>query len=217
MLAERPTKVNGSAALLIACGTFQGRAPALPGVSAELAAVSRHWDGDVVTLRDEQATRAALLNRAREGQLAGYGLLHFATHARMLPAHGLAAHLKLWDGDMLLPEVAGLRLGGALVVLSACEGAAAETLPGEEVLSLSWALVAAGASGVLASLWRIDDSVAQRFAALFYQELCLGHDAGAALACAQRTLIAEDGALGPDAWGCFVLTGPGVLSVSSSI
>ena len=99
----------------------------------ELAAVSTHWDGEVVTLRDEQAAHAALLSRAQEGQLAGYALLHLATHARMLPARGLAAHLKLWDGDMLLPEVAGLRLGGALVVLSACEGAAAKALPGETV------------------------------------------------------------------------------------
>jgi len=41
--------------------------------------------------------------------------------------------------------------------------------------------------------------------------LRLQHDAGAALARAQRTLIAEDEALGPDAWGCFVLTGLGAL------
>ena len=160
-------------------------------------------------------TRAALLDRSAAGELARYALLHFATHARMLPSSGLAAHLRLSDDELLLPEVLGLRLGGGLVVLSTCEGAAVDALPGEEVLSLSWAFLAAGACGVLASLWRIDDRAAARVMVAFYEELRAHRDASLALAYAQRRLIAEgeaaQGEPGPEWWGSLVLTGDGRL------
>jgi CHAT domain-containing protein len=141
-----------------------------------------------------------------------YALLHLATHAQLLPKRGLTAHLKLWDGNLLLSDIAGLRLGGALVALSACDGAAADALPGEEVLSLSWAFLAAGARGVLASLWPVYDRAIIRFLAVFYDALWQHGDAALALAHAQRELIAaqqvdDDPVLEPHFWGSFVLTG----------
>lgn len=216
MLVERPSAA-GDTALLVGCDSFGDRAPALPGVSAELMAVAERWPGASEQIRDSQASRAAVIERSASGELAHYSLLHFATHAQMLPARGLIAHLKLADGDLLLPEIAGLRLGGGLVVLSACEGATPDALPGEEILSLSWAFLVAGAVGVLASLWRIDDASAPRFMAAFYVALRDGRDASAALALAQRSMIAADTVegvvpLGPECWGSFVLTGPGMPS-----
>jgi len=211
LAARRPT--HEAAALLVGCGTFGERAPALPAVGAELDAVAARWPSACEQLRDARATRAALLERSASGELAHYGLLHIASHARLLPARGLAAHLKLWDGDLLLPEVAGLRLGGALVALSACDGAAADALPGEEVLSLSWAFLAAGASAVLASLWPVDDGAAVRIMAAFYSALCQHGDAALALAQVQRELIAapaeDDPATAAIGWGSFMLTGAG--------
>ncbi len=189
---------------------------ALPAVGAELDAVAARWPGTCEQLRDAQATQAALLERTRRGELARYGLLHIASHARLLPARGRAAHLKLWDGDLLLSEIAGLRLGGALVALSACDGAAADALPGEEVLSLSWAFLAAGASAVLASLWLLDDSAAVGIMAAFYDALRQHGDAALALAHLQRELIAayseDDPATEPTYWGSFVLTGASYLA-----
>jgi CHAT domain-containing protein len=119
--------------------------------------------------------------------------------------------VKLWDGD-LLPEVAGLRLDGALVALSACEGAAADTLLGEEVLSLSWAFLAAGACGVLASLWPVYDVATIGMMRVFYAARRQHGDAALALAQAQRALIAAHQAPGdlstePQCWGSFVLIG----------
>lgn len=104
---------------------------------------------------------------------------------------GVTAHLKLWDQDLWLAEVASLRLGGALVVLSACDGAGTHALPGDEVLSLSWALLAAGAAGVLASLWPVNDQAAREFMELFYTALCNHGNAGRALAEAQRQTVAD--------------------------
>jgi CHAT domain-containing protein/tetratricopeptide (TPR) repeat protein len=210
LAARRPA--HDMAALLVGCSDFGARAPALPSVAAELAAVAARWPGACHYLRDTDATRAALLDRSARGELAGYRLVHIASHARLLPTRGLAAHVKLWDGDLLLPEVAGLRLDGALVTLSACEGAAADTLPGEEVLSLSWAFLAAGARGVLASLWPVYDAATIGLMSAFYAALRQHGDAALALAQAQRALIATHQAHGdpstePQCWGSFVLIG----------
>jgi tetratricopeptide (TPR) repeat protein len=213
-LAARLPRAS-AAALLVGCGSFGARAPALPSVGAELDAVAARWPGTYVQLRDAQATRSELLQRSASDELARYSLLHIASHARLLPARGLAAHLKLWDGNLLLPEIAGLRVGGALVVLSACDGAAADVLPGEEVLSLSWVFLAAGASSVLASLWPVDDGAAVRIMAEFYDALGQHRDAALALTLAQRQLIAtyaeNDPATTPPNWASFVLTGAGYL------
>jgi tetratricopeptide (TPR) repeat protein len=198
-------------ALLVGCSSFGERMPPLPAVGAELDAIAARWPGTYNQLRDTQATQAALLERTASGELAQYGLLHIASHARLLPARGRAAHLKLWDGDLLLSEIASLRLGGALVVLSACDGAAADALLGEEVLSLSWAFLAAGASAVLASLWPVEDSAVVWIMAAFYSALRQHGDAALALAQVQRELIAayseDDSVTGPTGWGSFVLTG----------
>jgi tetratricopeptide (TPR) repeat protein len=213
-LAER--SVHDRAALLVGCSEFGARAPALSAVQAELAAITQQSPDRVDQLLDRQATRATLIERSAHGELAGYGLLHIATHASMLPQRGLAAHLKLWDGDLLVAEIANLRLAGCLVVLSACDGAAADTLPGEELISLSWAFLVAGAGGVLASLWRVEDHEAARLMEAFYAELWECHDPAIALARAQRSLIgpAEAGdAAGPEYWASFVLTGSGRLRV----
>jgi CHAT domain-containing protein len=162
-------------------------------------------------LLDKQATAQALLERAQDGGLARYGLLHIASHAHLLHTQGRMAHLKLWDRDLLLTEIMGLQLDGALTVLSACDGAAADVLQGDEALSLSWAFLSAGASGVLASLWKLNDELAAPTMGMFYDLLRQHGDAGLALAQVQRHMIAthdsrvqEGGVL---TWGSLVLIG----------
>jgi len=204
------------AALLIGCSSFGGRALDLPCVTDELAAIAAELTDRHVELRDAQARRAALIDRGRSGDLAAYGLLHIASHAQMLPSRGLAAHIKLWDDDLWLPEIAALRLSGGIVILSACEGAAAEALPGEELLSLSWAFLAAGAGGVIASLRSVYDRPTIALMRQLYIALGAHGDAAAALAEAQRALIdageiVEGVAVEPHHWASFVAIGMGSL------
>jgi CHAT domain-containing protein len=206
----------GPAALLVGCSAFGGRAPGLAGVASELAAVASSLDGLHTAVRDEHATRAALLDRSQRGELATYGLLHIASHAQMLSARGLVAHIKLWDDDLWLTEIADLQLGGGLVTLSTCDGAAAEVLPGEEILSLSWAFLAAGAGGVVASLWPVYDRAATALMQQFYLALRRSGDAAQALAVAQRAMITapvlENGAvIEVSCWSSFVMVGIGAL------
>lgn len=197
-------------ALLVGCNTFAS-ANALPAVTRELEQVAEFWADPTDTLFNERASRGVLLDLAAQGALARYRLLHFATHAQLLTTQASGAHLALSDGELRLEEIAGLGLGSALVMLSACEGASADILPGEELVSLSWALLAGGATGVIASLWLIDDEPTRLFMARFYELLAEQRDPCATLALTQRALLGdptlEDGADGPVHWGCFVFIG----------
>lgn len=188
-LAARTPQSN--AALLVGCHTFAGRAPDLPHVPATLDCIAAGWPGQVTRLEGQSATCAALRNLADRGALRSYSMLFIATHAQMHSRHGLLAHLKLGDDDLLLDEVARLTLDGALVVLATCDGAFGAVLPGEEVMSLSRAFLVAGAGDVLASLWQIYDRAIEGVITPLAAALNAGHDAPTALAYAQRTCIAN--------------------------
>jgi hypothetical protein len=199
---------GGDGGLFVGCGVFAQQARPLPGVPEELRSLAARWPGAARVLQDAAASVDAVcaaVTRER-GRLA---VLHIASHARQLPERGMAAHIKLWDDNLLLPDLAALSLEGALVVLSACEGAAADVLAGEEVFSLSWGLLAAGASGVAASLWPLDDVAAGPLMEALYDGLAATGDLGLALAQAQRRALKGHRAarLAPQVWGSFVVTG----------
>jgi tetratricopeptide (TPR) repeat protein len=188
---DRELSRSESRALLIGCQSFGGRAPELPGALASLDLVQSHWPGTVTRLESAHASRQALLDLAARDELRHYQLIHIASHAQLGIGRGLLGHIKLADDDLLVDEVLRLHLQGALVVLAACEGAASEVLPGDEVLSINRALLLAGAAGVIASLWPIYDLAVPRILDLFYRELARGAGAATALARAQRALLAE--------------------------
>ncbi|MFV9505642.1 MAG: CHAT domain-containing protein [Oscillochloridaceae bacterium umkhey_bin13] len=186
-LVRRPRA--GAAALLIGIQDFGSRAAALPNALASLDLVAAHWPGPITRMEHGAASRAALRSAAAAGALRQYGLIHLATHGHLLSGRGILAHLKLADDDLLTDELAALDLGGALVVLAACEGALGEILSGDEVVSLSWALLAGGARDVIASLWQLYDAVLLRFLEPLYAALATGHDPPTALALAQRACL----------------------------
>ncbi|WP_187371388.1 CHAT domain-containing protein [Methylobacterium oryzihabitans] len=73
------------------------------------------------------------------------------------------------DGLLLARDVAALPLAGTeLVVLAACDTSAGEPVPGEGILALADAFLAAGARTVVASAWAIDDHETTRFMREFY-------------------------------------------------
>lgn len=202
--------------LALGCRSFGARATDLPGVATELDLITACWPAQTTRLEDEAATRAALVAMAARKELGQYGLIHIASHAQMTSGRGLLAHIKLWDDDLLLDEVSALGLAGALVVLATCDGATSEVLIGEEVLSLSRALLAAGARDVVASLWPIYDAVVHVVLERYYTYLAQGHDAPTALALAQRSLLRQDSsapqvmsASSPLVWGSFSTMGAG--------
>lgn len=159
------------------------------------------------------ATRAA----ATDPSLAGYRILHFATHgvlnedAPELSGVVLSlfdAQSRALDGFLRLHELYQLKLNADLVVLSACQTGLGKKMEGEGVIGLTRGMMYAGAARVVASLWKVDDAATAEFMRLFYQALLKEQKpASEALHQAQRQLAAQRRWRSPYYWAAFQLHG----------
>jgi CHAT domain-containing protein len=112
------------------------------------------------------------------------------------------------DGFLRVQDIAGLHVDADLVVLSACETAVGHILRGEGIIGLVTAFLRAGASGVIASKWKVDDIATQQLMEEFYRGLFLrGMDSAAALRAAQVSLWKRKRTQAPFYWGAFELHG----------
>jgi CHAT domain-containing protein len=153
-----------------------------------------------VTLLDEAATTESLLARAPQADV-----IHLACHGQFRPDNPLFSSLRLADGWLTVREAAKINLKCGLVTLSACETGVSHVAPGEELLGLVRAFLAAGAPSLLLSLWTVDDEATANLMASFYKRLRAGEGAAAALRQAQlEQLEAEPH---PYFWSPFVLVG----------
>jgi CHAT domain-containing protein len=156
----------------------------------ELAAIARLWSGEeVVRIEGAALTPKALLAEPLEQ----FRLIHFATHAVASTADPSASAVYLSWGEKLGLDVVGeLSLRGRpLVILSACRTGEGELVPGEGIVGLTWAFLRAGARGVVASLWSVDDTATADLMVGMHRGLREGRDVVTALAQAQRALRAE--------------------------
>ena len=115
-------------------------------------------------------------------------LVHIAAHGTFRPDNPMYSALQLADGLLTAYDVAGLRLAQRpLVVLSACQTGMA-SLRGGEVLGLAGSFLQAGATALVVSQWRVDDSATRDLMQAFYQHMLAGESVGAALRQAQATV-----------------------------
>lgn len=211
LLAQRRRWQQERKVLLLGCSDFAGRMKALPNVEQELKLLQNYYGERAEYVFP--ATRKEVLERASRGELQEYGTIHIASHGQLRTGRGLMAALMFTDDDLLLSELAALELDGALVTLSACEGATTDLLPGEEAFSLSRAFLVAGARAVLASQLPVRDGIAMAFMQKFHACLDLLEDPALALMETQRYHVNTYGDQGfdllglPIGWGSFVLTG----------
>ena len=163
---------------------------------------------------DFEASKSSLDARP----LAGYGVLHFATHAILddtrpaLSAIALsrfdAAGKPAADAFLRLHEIYNLNLQARLVTLSACRSAAGKPLAGEGLMSITRGFLYAGAASVLAALWDIDDRATAELMRRFYEGfLTRGMAPAAALRAAQQGIRATPGWEHPYYWAGFALQG----------
>ena len=133
--------------------------------------------------------------------------LHLACHGTFQPASPLFSSLLLaagkeQDGDLTAIEVFSLPLSARLVTLSACQTGLGSWERGDELVGFNRAFLAAGAGGVLSSLWRVSDVATAVLMKRFYRYLREDSPAGA-LRKAQR-LVRRYHAH-PAYWAGFVL------------
>jgi CHAT domain-containing protein len=158
----------------------------LPAAEDEARAISRLKD---YKRRNPLLQAKATLENLRT-RLAEADLVHFATHALPNEAHPNFAYLQLAGWDRLYSvNLGGLRFAGKHVFLSACETRLGEAIPGEDVYGMADAFLAAGASSVICTQWRIEDASTAVFAERYYQILAQAQSPSEALAMTQRQFI----------------------------
>ena len=127
--------------------------------------------GESLVLKREEATKERVL-----GVLPSATHVHFACHGGGgLLDSLLSAALSLSEEQELSAlEIVGLEMPVRLVVASACEtGVVQDYEAVDESLSLSTAFVAAGAAGVISTLWQVDDFATALVVSKFYDGLFL--------------------------------------------
>lgn len=102
-----------------------------------------------------------------------YRIIHLSTHAGVDSA-GLLPRVELFDRAAYLPDIYALQLQADLVVLSACQTALGQFQAGEGVMSLSRAFAYAGAKGLVASLWTINEAATAQILHQMYIHLASG-------------------------------------------
>jgi CHAT domain-containing protein len=115
--------------------------------------------------------------------------------------------LELSDGPFTLFDAQQLGWCAALVTLSACETGVSRVAPGNEAIGLVRGFLLAGAAGVVASLWAVDDAATAALMRSFYARLRAGDGAAAALGAAQRDMACAGAH--PFHWAAFALHGQG--------
>ena len=118
------------------------------------------------------------------------------------------------DGELQAWEIARLRLGASLVVLSGCETARGRVAPGEGVIGLTWSLFVAGASTAVVSQWSVDSATTSTLMLSFHRRLTAGASARAvsparALQQAAIPLLRSSQTRHPFYWAAFVVVGDG--------
>jgi CHAT domain-containing protein len=95
-----------------------------------------------------------------------------------------------------------------LVVLSACQTGLGKDVKGEGLIGLTRGFMYAGASGVVASLWKVDDEATAELMKHFYQGMFdKGLSPAAALQEAQVAMLKQKRWHEPYYWAGFVIQG----------
>jgi CHAT domain-containing protein len=206
VLKNAPQRTAVANALLISVGEANADEglPALPGAAAEIAAIAPAYRG-ITRLSGAAATPAAILTA-----MPSANVMHFAGHAiadaadsrrsRLIASSASGADAVTFD------DLRRTRLRpGAVVVLSACDGARGRVFHGEGAVGLTYPFLANGASAVVAALWQIDDATPVSLWHSFHSRVSAGAPPDAALAESQR--MSRQSGAPPSAWAAFETIG----------
>lgn len=186
------------------------RAPALgalPDAAKEARAIGKLYENAQVRVGRE-ANESAFKSEAEP-----YRVLHLAAHsivddgAPMFSSIVLAASGRdqLEDGLLEAREIADLKLHADLAVLSGCETARGRVTPGEGMVGLSWAFLAAGVPTTVVSQWKVGSESTAPLMIAFHRHLRTGAPPAAALRLAMLELRRDSRWRHPFYWAPFVV------------
>jgi len=172
--------------------------PSLQSATAEIQGIA-----DLFKARDRDARVKLFASNDGDARAlrtlwsSGVDVVHFATHALADLRQPLASLLVLPSKDasgaqsyLTAGQVQEWRGDVGLVFLSACESAIGPPRFASGMPGLQSAFLRAGAHGVIATLWPIEDVLARDFSADFYRRFTAGETAAQALSATQRAWVA---------------------------
>lgn len=178
----------------------------LPAASREVRELARVRPG--VTALDGPAA-----TKSRFFELAGkFSELHLATHGVLDPEQPDRSYLLMAGDDqasqrLTIGEIAGLSLPpNSLAILSGCETALGEQVPGAALVTLAAAFSQAGSQSIVASLWKVSDVATRDFMVAFHRALSPAGRVGA-LQQAELLLLQAPATAHPYYWAPFLLLG----------
>ena len=170
----------------------------LPGTMSEVRNISQGVNGAEIVTGDE-VTEDKVKHLSEDGKLAGYKILHFATHGLVVPIHPELSAIVLSqfkkekngeDGYLRMGEIAKLNIKADFVNLSACETGLGKIYGGEGVIGLTQSFLIAGANGLSVSLWAVADESTAKFMTELYRKIEeTGMDYSHAISEAKRDFI----------------------------
>lgn len=198
----------------------------LPETVDEICAIAQTVGaGPQSLLLGANANETEVRRWSREGRLADYRVLHFATHGLIAgDFSGLAEPALVMtppqsplpddDGLLTASEVANLRIDADWVVLSACNTAAGRDLNAEALSGLARSFFYAGARSMLVSHWPVASQAAVKLTTVALGEMQRDSSIGKAEALrrSMAALIAsKDDAISahPQIWAPFFIVGDG--------
>lgn len=184
--------------------------PHLRNSETELRSISSFFQPKRVVLKlGESATE----EEVKGMRLDNFKILHFACHGTVDDSDPLQSALVLSrgakhkeDGFLRASEILQLKMNADLVVLSACQSDSGMIQKGEGIIGITRIFFYAGASSVLSTLWKIDDSFTAIFMTEFYRNLKLGKSLMEALQVTKTNMI-KTRFSNPFYWGAFILNG----------
>jgi len=201
-LVQKKMKMAGEDGKLLALGAPSG--VNLPYSGEEVRQIASIFPKSKV-FTGNKATRKMFFENAPD-----YSIVHIATHSGLNRQNVNKSYIQLAgkDGKLYLGDIYGISLkSSSLVILSSCESSLGEDNPGREFASLSSAFTTAGASSVIASMWKVDDRATALLFVEFYKNLKSGKTRAESLRQAKLKLIRNPKTAHPFYWGGFVLMG----------
>jgi CHAT domain-containing protein len=219
----------------VSANSSTGQLQRLVGSRNEVESSAQTWlagGGAAVVLQGPEAQRDVFLGRLEQRP----AVIHLATHVLFPTANreqGLIA-FSLGDprsGDprhrgssnrdstnvaargfaaepefLTTSEIAGLRVPGALVVMTGCATGNGQVEAGAGLLGLTRAWLMAGASTVISTTWPVEDNSGGIFARFYFY--LRDHSAAEALQLSQREAAhSRTGRQGPENWASYQVTG----------
>ena len=164
--------------------------PKLPQAGAEMELVEKYFDAPSRKLLSGSAATPGAYLTSQPGQ---YSFVHFVAHgtaSRTIPLDSAVILTKQGDSYKLYArDILKQPLHADLVTISACHGAGDRAFAGEGLVGLTWAFLRAGAHGVVAALWEVNDASTPQLMDQLYAGISKGRAADASLREAKLKLL----------------------------